>query len=90
MIFVIKGTRRLCNDKKMREFASFGGAGSCVKLYKHSGAARKIRNSWNAHNKDETKAKIAKVPNGYLVNAVGDVFDDQDNLKGTLHDFIIE
>jgi hypothetical protein len=74
----------------MREFASFGGSGASVKLYKHAGAARKIRNGWNAHNKDGTQTKIAKVPTGYLVNAVGDVFDEQDNLKGTLHDYVIE
>jgi hypothetical protein len=90
MIFVIKGNKRLCQDKKWREFAHFGTFGSCVKVYKRRARAEQIATSQNAllaYHKKEQDVKVAEVPSGYTVNAVGDVFDASDNRVGTLTDF---
>ena len=90
MIFVVKDGMRLCKDKRWREFANFGTFKECVKIYRSRGAAVRLANSQNAlleyHNKT-ANVKVAEVPVGFTVNAVGDVFNAEDRQVGNLSDF---
>jgi len=89
MIIVINENKRLCQDKMWREFAPFGNTKSCVKVYKRLSKAYNVANSqnaWQMYLGMTERVKVAEVPDGYLVNASGDVFDQNDVLTGTLED----
>lgn len=90
MIFVIKGNARLCKDKRWREFAHFGTFESCVKTYRRRSAADAVATSQNAlleYKKKTPNVAVAEVPDGYIVDAVGNVFDNDDRQVGTLLNF---
>jgi hypothetical protein len=61
---------RLCQDNRWRGFAMFGTTPGCVKEYKSKGHAERKAN--------RVKGTVVAIPNGYSVDAGGNVFDEND------------
>ena len=92
MFIVICGDSRLCQDDRWSIFAMFGTTQGCVKVYKtEAGAKRKARflrqHPYVPHNTGN-KPSVVAIPNGYSMDAAGNVFDQHDNQK-ELSEFVV-
>ena len=89
--FIIKDNAVLCNDKKWRTFSSFGN-NSSFKIFKQKNRVTKLAKSLNASLEFNNKTPnifVSSLPDKCYLNAVGEIFNQNDELIGTLKDFII-
>ena len=84
---------RLCKDNKWRSFASFGTFKECVKVYKQRNRAINFAKHQTAileYNGLPHKVEVAEITNDkFVVDACGNVFNDENFKVGTLNDFVI-
>lgn len=91
-LVISKNGKRLCKDNKFREFAMFGTFGSCIKQYKNLGHAKRKadRTRW-------IDCEVVEIPEGYDVDASGNVYHDVpsdkpgfiNTIRQDLHEFVV-
>lgn len=92
MIFIIWDGKRLCKDNCYREFANFGTFKECVRIFRYKNVAlrkAKHQNVLLELRQKPATVKVAETPQGFLVNAVGEVYNTEDVLVGKLDDFTV-